>query len=177
MVLIDSSSKVKHYSGASISGICLNPEEKILFLAVPSNKYIIRNDFDDDAQDKSGKASGTQKKIFRDIEETSWINGLACTYSDQLYWFNSADQYNAKSNLYHANQKGKGSAALLVTGVETPSGLIKDYHKDNLYYVTNGQNVFEYELPPIDELNKISDGYGSITELTLFRDDVFIADS
>lgn len=40
-------------------------------MAVPTKKYIIRNNFDDDAQDRSGASSGTQEKIFEDIYETS----------------------------------------------------------------------------------------------------------
>lgn len=60
-------------------------------MAVPTKKYIIRNRFDEDAQDRAGGAAGTQEKIFEDRVETSRINGLACTYNDRIYWFNSED--------------------------------------------------------------------------------------
>lgn len=139
-IQIDSQSQVKHYSGEAISGLCLNARDKILFLAVPSKKYIIRNEFNDEAQDRAGNKAGTQQKIFEDIFETQWINGIACNdYNNQLYWFNSVDQQSvSNSNLYHANERGKGSAALLVTGVDTPSDIIKDRYDDKLYFDTKG---------------------------------------
>lgn len=104
---------------------------------------------------------------------------MACnSYNNQIYWFNSRDSNTVdNSNLYHANQRGKGSAALLVTGVDTPSDLFKDANDDKVFYVTKMSNVFEYELPPIEEDNKIAEGFGSITGLVHNQDQVFIADN
>ena len=58
-----------------------------------------------------------------------------------------------------------------------PSAIIKDRVDDKLFYVTKNSNVFEYELPPVDEDNKIADGFGAITSLVHSKDSVFVADN
>lgn len=115
--------------------MCIHYDSETLYFASPTEKLIYRNRYDEGRRKDNKNNYGTIEKLYENLTETSWIQGLTCTeHSAGFYWMNSKRSDYGISSIYRGNWDGGDEPELIVDNLRNATSLFMDNDDEVLYY-------------------------------------------